>query len=100
MTTPEVHTINTIRGLIDAGYCSIGDVMSNLDHSIEPDAEKRLKAGKHAGEYCAWNFHAWVWWTGKNYGAIPEQWGVELPAIFANSLQEIMDQLSERFGAE
>lgn len=53
---------------------SLGTLMSNFDHTIEPDAEARLKEGRCTGQYSAWNFFGIVWWEEEAAHFVCEVW--------------------------
>jgi len=76
---------------------NIGVAMSNFDHAIDDGTEDRLKAGGVCCGYSAWNFFAFVWWNSK-FKAMIKQYQVHVDTIEADTLQEIMDIASQRYG--
>ena len=72
-------------------------LMTNFDHTIEPDAEQILKSGKIYSGYPAWNFHGEVWFEGQFYCEI-WVYGTHVNTLCADTLQEIMDKASEYYG--
>jgi hypothetical protein len=87
---------------VPEGLESIGIIMSNFDHEIEPGAEDRLKTTDVFGEYSAWNFFGFVWFdkTKKQFLCMIEQYRTHVATLVAESLTEIMDIASARYGAK
>lgn len=75
--------------------------MSNYDHFIDPELEQALKeeAGQVFVHYCGWNFLGKVWWEDQFYCEVL-RFGILLETIVANTLQEIMTKVSEKYGQE
>ena len=82
---------------VPEGFEPIGCIMSNFDHTINEDAEEKLKAGKVFGEYTAWNFFAFVWWDGK-FKAMIKQYIAHVNTLESNTLQGIMDEACKYYG--
>jgi len=78
----------------------IGDIMTNFDHSIEKDAETRLKNENIYGDYPAWNFHGKVWFEQDEFHCEVWQYGNIKEIISANTLEELMNQVSNQYGQE
>lgn len=76
----------------------VGVLMSNFDGEIEEGAEEKLKAGSTWGEYTALNFWAAVWWDGSKFQAMIKQFHAHIDTIEADSLREIMDEASDKYG--
>ena len=76
----------------------IGHIMTNFDHTIEPDAEDRLKVGGVYGGYPGWHFYALVWWDAPLFKAMVKQYRTHVNTIEAESLQGIMDIACEYYG--
>lgn len=93
MTTEEL-TMETVPNDFDF----IGDVMSNFDHMIEDGMEEKLKSGKFYGDYSAWNFHAQVWFDGKNFKAMVKRYQAHVGTITALTLEQIMELASDNWG--
>lgn len=81
-------------------YDYVGTVMTNFDHSIDEDLAKKLKRRKWYSQYAAWDFCGYVWWDRKTKDWNCEVWSyhVHRETVSANSLQEIMDKVSEDYG--
>jgi len=74
------------------------DLLTNFDHSIMPDAENILKSNKVYSQYSAWDFCGYVWFeNGKFYCEI-WRYNSHINTIKANSLEEIMDEASTKYG--
>lgn len=76
----------------------IGDVMSNYDHEIEEGAEEKLRSGKFYGDYVAWDFHARVWFDGKNFKAMVKRYRVHVGTVTSPTLNAIMELASNEWG--
>lgn len=81
-------------------YRSIGDssIMSNFDNKIEENAEELLKASKVYGVYSAWDFNGNVWFEDGKFYCEVWQYRFHIDTIEANSLEEIMEMCSEKYG--
>ena len=79
---------------------NIGEIMSNFDWTIEPNAEDRLKNENVFGEYPAWHFHGCVWYTDGLFRCRIEQCDFHVATINGASLQEIMDSACKQFGSD
>jgi len=77
---------------------NIGTTMSNFDHKIDHGTEDRLKAGGTYCGYAAWDFFAFVWWDDPKFKAMIKQYQVHIDTIEADTLQEIMNIASRRYG--
>lgn len=78
---------------------SIGTIMSNFDHGIEEGAEERLKTEPVFGEYTAWNFWAAVWFEDGVFKCMVKQYRSHVSTFSAETLREIMEEASDRYGA-
>lgn len=72
-------------------------VMTNFDHSIDWDVAEKLKTGQYTAAYAGWNFNGRVWWAG-TYKCAVWRYGSHVETVISDSLQEIMDTVSERYG--
>ena len=76
------------------------DVMSNFDHNIDRNIEKKLRnnPNKYYSNYPGWNFCGYVWFNGKQF--INQVWVYNSPVkeIKADTLDEIMNETSSEFG--
>ncbi len=73
--------------------------MSNIDHIIDPGLEEELKSGKH-GDYSAWNFHGDVFFKDGQFHCFVMQYQRFQEIISCGTLREVMDECSEKYGAE
>lgn len=69
-------------------------VMSNYDREIDRDIEARLKVEKVFARYAGWNFNGRVWRC--------EVWvyGKPREVVEAETLEGIMEKVSEKWGSE
>jgi len=77
--------------------------MSNFDHSIDDGLEEALRANPNvAAHYSGWNFSAYVWVIPDEDQFTCQVWQYHQPVkeLKAATLQEIMDRVSDEFGAE
>lgn len=77
-------------------------VMSNFDHAIDDDVAKGLKKDKLIAPYPGRNFFGMVWWDRKRRGwsCTVECYKQHMETIHAKTLQEIMDEVSGKYGGE
>jgi len=85
---------------VPTDYENIGAVMSNFDHTIEPETEEKLKSGKFYGEYPAWNFHGDVWFDGERFKCMVMRYWAHIETVEASSLEEIMEIASTKWGSD
>ena len=74
-------------------------VMSNFDHEIDYDVADKLNDANYA-DYPAWNFHAKIIKKDSKYVARVSQYKEVVAYITKDTLQEIIDECSERWGCE
>lgn len=75
-------------------------VMSNADHTIEEDVAKELKKGSFYAQYAGWNFCGYVWWNENKWSCEIWQYNSHIDTVQGDTLQEIMDKVSEEYGYE
>lgn len=75
-------------------------VMSNSDHTIENDVVEKLKTGKFYSQYAGWNFCGYVYWNKDKWSCEVWTYHSHVKTIHGNTLQEIMDEVSEEYGNE
>lgn len=75
-------------------------VMSNFDHEINESVATAIKGQPFFAQYAGWNFCGEVWWD-----AAAELWCCEVwqyhthvATISADTLEEIMEEVSDRYG--
>jgi hypothetical protein len=73
--------------------------MSNFDHEIDDGLEADLRAGMKSG-YAAMNFYGRLWFRDGKFHCQVMQHYKHTTTISADTLQQIMDEACERFGAE
>lgn len=76
----------------------IGNIMSNFSHKIKVNAEEALKGHKTYGEYIAQNFFGSVWYAENKFKCKVWQYHFHINTIEGNSLEEIMEKVSDLYG--
>jgi len=73
--------------------------MSNCDHSIDEGLEEALQEGSLC-QYSGWNFCGYVWFEDGRY--ICQVWCHKSPReeILADTLKELMEDVSSEYGYE
>ena len=73
--------------------------MSNFDHQISGGLEEELRGDPECyAEYPGWNFHGTVSFKDGEFVCEVMQYHTHVATIKAPTLQEIMDETSERYG--
>jgi hypothetical protein len=85
-----------VRGFKDRVL--IDDVMSNFDHLIEDGAEDKLKNNYVYGGYPGWDFHGWVWHEQDKFHCEVSVYGTIQQIISADTLKELMAEVSLQYG--
>jgi len=87
---------------VPQNYELIGNIMTNFDHSIKKGADERLKKEDVYGEYTGWNFFGNVWWNKvtKKFMCMVKQYSVHVDTIASESLEGVMDLVSDQYGHE
>ncbi len=77
-------------------------VMSNFDHSIDREIEKRLKNENVYAYYPGWNFCGDVWYDEENkmWNCLVWQFHIHIETIEAETLERIMEVCCERYGGQ
>ena len=75
-------------------------VMSNFDHKIDWEVAEKLKEGGVTADYPGWNFYGQVWYSDGKYRCEVTCYCVHQTTLVSDSLQEIMDEASSRWGAD
>ena len=75
-------------------------VMSNCDHSIEHDVAEKLKTGKYYSQYAGWNFCGYVWWNENKWSCEVWTYHSHVDTIHGETLEEIMEKVSQEYGYE
>lgn len=78
----------------------IGTGMTNFDHSIDPGFEEMLKSKPCFGRYAGWDFNGKVAFDWKSGKFVCEVWvyGVPQEIIKCQTLEEIMSEVSDKYG--
>ena len=84
-----------------AGFDKLNDdVMSNFDHEINKDIEVRLKNEKVYSGYPGWNFHGEVWYEQNQFHCEVWVYGSIKEVISEDTLEELMESVSDKYGCE
>lgn len=77
-------------------------LMSNYDGQIIEETATALKREELFSRYAGWNFNGKVWWDGDKDIWHCEVWcyGCYRETITANTLEEIMQAVSDKYGYE
>lgn len=97
----EVGTFGSQKDrLLAEGYEETFLSMSNFDHTVDQGFAEALQGGKVYGRHAAWDFNGIVWWDGEKFAE--EVWVYRSPAevMRADSLEELMEAVSNRYGYE
>jgi hypothetical protein len=74
-------------------------IASNFDHEWDRDVAERLKTDQTiVAGYPAWNFYGFVWWDGEHYQCLVMQYNSPVELIEADTIPEIMEAVSEKYG--
>ena len=76
--------------------------MSNCDHSIDEGLPEKLMQNecKLYSQYAGWNFCGYVWFEDKQFTCQVWQYNSPREEITADTLEEIMNLVSEEWGSE
>ena len=84
---------------MDDSYTSLDEtVMSNCDYTIENDVADKLKTGKFYSQYAGWNFCGYVYWNKDKWYCEIWTYHSHVKTVHRNTLDEIMDKVSEEYG--
>jgi DNA modification methylase len=78
------------------------DIMSNFDHDIDNNVAEELKQTDQYAQYSGWNFCGEIWWDKESKKWCCEIWthAFYRETYESDSLKEIMNSVSEKFGYE
>jgi len=77
-------------------------VMSNFDHCIDEKVATEIKGKDLSAQYSGWNFCGYCWWDKQSSKWCCEvlTYGSWQTTIVADELKDIMNYVSERWGAD
>lgn len=93
---PGILSQDEIRRI--AALTDLGRVMSNYDHTIEPWADERLRAGGCRGDHTAWDFFGIVWYADGQFHEAVMVHQVLKAVIVAPTLPALAALVSNQFG--
>lgn len=73
-------------------------LMSNYDHTIEQDVAEEIKDKELYARYAGWNFCGYVWWEGEMWNCEVWHYGSWQKTVNAETLEEIMSEVSDEYG--
>jgi len=73
-------------------------LMSNFDRDIDESVAKYIKNKPLYAQYSGWNFCGWVWWQNKKWCCEIWVYGGWCETFVANTLSEIMENVSQEYG--
>lgn len=74
------------------------ELMSNFDHSIDRKVEEAIKGKPYYAQYSGWNFCGYVWWENEKWHCEVWTYGSMDDVISANTLDDIMTEVSDKYG--
>lgn len=80
--------------LVDVGK----NIMSNFDHKINTEIVNKLKEEGYYADYPGWNFHGEVWYDNGKWKCAIRIYHVHVETIVTDTPEEIMEQVSEKYG--
>ena len=74
--------------------------LSNFDHTIDPGLKDELRNNPVFGQHSAWEFCGYVYFLNGQFHE--DVWRLKLfqETISADSLEELMEKVNERWGGE
>ncbi|MEJ2615269.1 MAG: hypothetical protein P8Z35_09930 [Ignavibacteriaceae bacterium] len=75
-------------------------LMSNLEHTIDKEIEKKIKGQKFYAQYTGWNFYGYVWYNNNKWHCEVWRYNFHIETITKDSLEEIMEEVSSEYGSE
>ena len=77
----------------------VGTIMSNCDHTVDEGAQEALVNGG-VGRYAGWDFYAYVWYDDCKFWAQVMQYRVHVDTLSADTLEDLMEVVSSKWGWE
>ena len=74
------------------------EIMSNCDGLINRDTEKGIKDKPLFSSYPGWNFCGKVWWQDNRWFCEVWQYKAWTETISADTLEDIMEKVSDEYG--
>ena len=83
----------------ERGWEYLEEGMSNFDRHIPDSLDAKLRAGGCYCGYAGWDFYAEVWFEDGKFHAHVNQYRCHVATISANTLRELMDDVSAEYGS-
>ncbi len=75
------------------------DLMSNFDHEVDAEVAQRLRTEQVLAPYPGWDFHADCWFADDQFHAAVFVYHVHRATLSADTPQELMELVSNEYGA-
>ena len=75
-------------------------VMSNFDHAIDEKVAEAIKDKPLYAQYAGWNFCGYVWWQNGKWCCEVWTYGSWFETFVADTLSEIMSDVSSEYGSD
>ena len=89
-----------MRTVLDKLTNSDKEIMTNFGHTIDHEVAEEIKASGEYASYSGWNFWGAVWWVNDFWNCEVWVYKFSREIIQADSLSEIMERVSEKYGYE
>ena len=74
------------------------EIMSNFDHCIDEKVAEAIKDKPLYAQYSGWNFCGYVWWQNNKWCCEVWTYNSWSKTFMADTLQEIMENVSSEYG--
>ena len=75
-------------------------LMSNFEHTIDKEIEQKIKVQKLYAQYTGWDFYGYVWYDNNKWNCEVWQYGSHDDTVTADTLEEIMEEVSMGYGSD
>ncbi len=75
-------------------------LMSNFEHSINKEVEKKIKGQKIYAQYTGGDFYGYVWYDNNKWNCEVWRYNFHIETITKDSLEEIMEEVFSEYGSE
>jgi len=74
------------------------EVMSNVDNKINEAVAGKIKGKSYFAQYSGYNFCGYVWWQAGQWHCEVWQYNSHIKTVSADTLEDIMIEVSDEFG--